>query len=214
MELMSSDASTKSSPPSAEGTSADSASSAFRALVEMFEKMKGHGPYRRYMLERIAESWCFAKPKSMPQLRLQCRTSRLAPDSQCPPNHQPAVTVWNRHAARAASALSHSERPCLVAVPIGPLGQNMDSSLASSQGEIRLILEPSSVKLSINPSGSRMNPITGSVILSVSIEPPAPSVTIATDPSTPTFHPAPASKPANASLVINMMITDRSCTPS
>jgi hypothetical protein len=53
MELMSSDASTKSSPPSAEGTSADSASSAFRALVEMFEKMKGHGPYRRYMLERI-----------------------------------------------------------------------------------------------------------------------------------------------------------------
>ena len=50
---MSSDASTKSSPPSAEGTSADSASSAFRALVEMFEKMKGHGPYRRYMLERI-----------------------------------------------------------------------------------------------------------------------------------------------------------------
>jgi hypothetical protein len=50
---MSSDASTKSSPPSAEGTSADSASSAFRTLVEMFEKMKGHGPYRRYMLERI-----------------------------------------------------------------------------------------------------------------------------------------------------------------
>jgi len=53
MELMSSDASTKSSPPSAEGTSADSASSAFRALVEMFEKMKGHGPIGGRCLERI-----------------------------------------------------------------------------------------------------------------------------------------------------------------
>jgi hypothetical protein len=32
---------------------ADEASAAFRALVEMFAKVKGPGPYRRYVLERI-----------------------------------------------------------------------------------------------------------------------------------------------------------------
>jgi hypothetical protein len=53
MELLKTDPRSKSSSASAEATSADSSSSAFRALVEMFEKMKGAGPYRRYMLERI-----------------------------------------------------------------------------------------------------------------------------------------------------------------
>src|SRR5579871_1613443 len=58
--------------------------------------------------------------------------------------------------------------------------------------EMREIFEPSSVKLYIKPFGSRMNPTTGLVILFVSIEPPAPTVMIATDASAPTFQPAVA----------------------
>ena len=57
------------------------------------------------------------------------------------------------------------------------------------QREMRLIFEPSSVRLYMSPAGSRMKPSTGLVRLSVSIEPPAPSVTMAIEPSTPAFQP-------------------------
>jgi hypothetical protein len=43
---------------------------------------------------------------------------------------------------------------------------------------------------------------------------PAPSVTIATDASTPIFNPARRLSLASASSVMNMMMTDRSCTAS
>jgi hypothetical protein len=56
--------------------------------------------------------------------------------------------------------------------------------------DMRVILDPSGVKLYIRPAGSRINPITGLVILLVSIEPPTPRVIIATEPSIPTFQPA------------------------
>jgi hypothetical protein len=71
MELMKTDPRTKSSPPSAEATSADSASSAFRALVEMFEKMKGPGPCRRYILERIDGELVFRQPEIDARWRLR-----------------------------------------------------------------------------------------------------------------------------------------------
>ena len=57
---------------------------------------------------------------------------------------------------------------------------------------MRLIFEPSSVKLYISPFGSRTKPTTGLVILLVSIEPPMPTVMMATDASAPIFHPAVA----------------------
>ena len=83
-----------------------------------------------------------------------------------------------------------------------------------AQGLMRLIFEPSSVRLYIRPFWSRMKPITGLTTLSVSIEPPTPTVMIATEPSTPIFHPALSSNPRKASWVMNMMMTERSCTPS
>ena len=55
---------------------------------------------------------------------------------------------------------------------------------------IRVIFVPSSVKLYMRPSGSKIKPTTGLVTLSVSIEPPAPTVRIATDPSTPILNPS------------------------
>jgi len=55
---------------------------------------------------------------------------------------------------------------------------------------MREIFDPSSVRLYMRPFGSRMNPTTGLVILLVSMEPPMPTVTMATEPSTPTFQPA------------------------
>ena len=58
-----------------------------------------------------------------------------------------------------------------------------------AQRVMRLIFEPSSVRLYMRPAGSRMKPRTGLVRFSVSMAPPAPSVTTATDPSTPTFQP-------------------------
>ena len=68
-----------------------------------------------------------------------------------------------------------------------------------AQGLMRLIFEPSSVRLYIRPFWSRMKPITGLTTLSVSIEPPMPTVMMATEPSTPTFHPALSSNPRRAS---------------
>ena len=65
---------------------------------------------------------------------------------------------------------------------------------------MRLIFEPSSVRLYISPFWSRMKPITGLTTLSVSIEPPTPTVMIATEPSTPIFHPALRSKTAQGVL--------------
>ena len=62
-------------------------------------------------------------------------------------------------------------------------------SCAARHREMRLIFEPSKVKLYISPVGSRMNPITGLVSFSVSSEPPSPIVAIAIDPSTPTLQP-------------------------
>ena len=51
-----------------------------------------------------------------------------------------------------------------------------------AQRVMRLIFEPSSVRLYMRPAGSRMKPRTGLVRFSVSMAPPAPSVTTATDP--------------------------------
>ena len=48
---------------------------------------------------------------------------------------------------------------------------------------MRLIFEPSSVRLYISPVGSSTNPMTGLVIWLVSIEAPAPSVIKVTEPS-------------------------------
>ena len=55
---------------------------------------------------------------------------------------------------------------------------------------MREIFEPSSVRLYIRPLGSRMKPTTGLVILLVSIEPPMPTVMMATEASAPIFQPA------------------------
>ena len=67
--------------------------------------------------------------------------------------------------------------------------QSLRSMSRNAQREMRLIFEPSSVRLYMSPAGSRMKPSTGLVRLSVSIEPPAPSVTMAIEPSTPAFQP-------------------------
>ena len=50
--------------------------------------------------------------------------------------------------------------------------------------------DPSRVKLYINPFWSRMKPTIGWFILDVSSVVPAPNVTTATEPSTPTFQPS------------------------
>ena len=65
---------------------------------------------------------------------------------------------------------------------------------------MRLIFEPSSVRLYIKPFWSKMKPTTGLRTLLVSICPPAPTVMIATEPSTPTFQPSVRWKLANADV--------------
>jgi len=50
---------------------------------------------------------------------------------------------------------------------------------------MRLIFEPSRVKLYISPDGSRMKPRTGLVRLSVSIEPPAQEPDAVKEPEEP-----------------------------
>ena len=56
--------------------------------------------------------------------------------------------------------------------------------------------------------------VTDGIVLLVSIDPPTPTVTMATDPSTPTFQPFERRNWSSASGVMNMMITERACTPS
>ena len=85
---------------------------------------------------------------------------------------------------------------------------------ANDHCEMRVIFDPSRVKLYIRPSGSRMNPMTGLVILLVSIEPPAPKVMIAIEPSIPTFQPAVRLNCSRAPGVMNMMMTDLTWAPS
>ena len=46
------------------------------------------------------------------------------------------------------------------------------------------------------------------------MEPPTPTVTMVTDPSTPTFQPSLRRKLSSASSVMNTMMTVRACTPS
>jgi hypothetical protein len=58
-----------------------------------------------------------------------------------------------------------------------------------AQRSMRLIFEPSRLKLYISPWASKMKAMTGLVRVSVSIAPPAPTVTTTIDPSTPTFQP-------------------------
>src|SRR6478672_10287319 len=96
---------------------------------------------------------------------------------------------------------------------VGALVSTTDLS-GRLQGLMRLIFEPSNVRLYISPVGSSTNPMTGLVIWLVSIEAPAPSVIKVTEPSTPTFHPAVRLKPASADGVMNMMMTVRACAPS
>jgi hypothetical protein len=56
------------------------------------------------------------------------------------------------------------------------------------QRVMRLIFEPSRLKLYISPSGSITKAMMGLVRVLVSMEPPAPTVMTTIDPSTPTFQ--------------------------
>jgi len=60
---------------------------------------------------------------------------------------------------------------------------------SGDQRSMRLIFEPSRLKLYISPWASKMKAMTGLVRVSVSMAPPAPTVTTTIDPSTPTFQP-------------------------
>ena len=77
------------------------------------------------------------------------------------------------------------------------------------QRAIRLIFCSFRVKLYIRPLPSKMKPTIGLASLFVSTEPPTPTVTMATDPSTPAFQPSTRRKPSSASGVMNTMMTDR-----
>jgi len=45
-------------------TSADEASDAMRALVDLFSNLKWHGGYRRYVLERVDGELVFRQPEA------------------------------------------------------------------------------------------------------------------------------------------------------
>jgi hypothetical protein len=95
-------------------------------------------------------------------------------------------------AASPANAETKGSVPCLtgdapdqVAKPVGSLSPGA----GEDQRVMRLIFEPSRLKLYISPCASKMKAMTGLVSVSVSMAPPAPTVTTTTDPSTPTFQP-------------------------
>jgi len=75
---MRSDPRIKSIPSSAEPASANEASAAFRALVEMFAKGNGPGLYRRYVLERLDGELVFRQTEI--DAALEAATAAL-PDS-------------------------------------------------------------------------------------------------------------------------------------
>jgi hypothetical protein len=79
---------------------------------------------------------------------------------------------------------------------------------------MRLIFDPSRVRLYMSPVGSSTKPMTGPVIWLLSIEAPAPNVIKVTEPSTPTFQPAVRLNPASAEGVMNMMMMVRACAPN
>ena len=58
-----------------------------------------------------------------------------------------------------------------------------------AQRVMRLIFEPSRLKLYISPCGSITKAMMGLVRVLVSMDPPVPTVTTTIDPSTPTFQP-------------------------
>ena len=91
---------------------------------------------------------------------------------------EPARRATSRESARASFISSIANTPSTSFV-----------GLRRGQRVMRLIFEPSRLKLYISPFGSRMKAITGLVRLSVSMEPPVPTVTTTIDPSTPTFQP-------------------------
>ena len=94
------------------------------------------------------------------------------------------------------------------------VGEPKEAISDQYQRVMRVIFDPSSVRLYMRPFGSRTNPTTGLVILFVSIDPPIPTVMMATDPSTPIFQPAVDLNCWSAGSVMNMMITEFAWTPS
>lgn len=100
----------------------------------------------------------------------------------------PSTSLIGHH--NAEPALGPADAPLRLKIPTARRARRL---FADSQDEgqrvMRLIFEPSRLKLYIRPVGSMMKAMTGLVRLSVSIAPPAPTVTTTIDPSTPTFQP-------------------------
>ena len=79
---------------------------------------------------------------------------------------------------------------------------------------MRLIFEPSSVKLYMRPCGSRIKPTTGLVILSVSIEPPDANCNDRDRAIDPDFPSVYAAEVVQSVRVMKIIITDLACAPS
>src|SRR5437870_469359 len=87
---------------------------------------------------------------------------------------------------RLLSVVDHSVPVAGSSSDGGGLSLAGGGSGRSCQRRIRLIFEPSRVKLYMRPLPSKMKPTMGLAILFVSIEAPTPTVIGATDPWTPT----------------------------
>ena len=117
------------------------------------------------------------------------------------PSSEPAFFCSTRiHCAGRRYSCSNNQNKKSLALSVERVHRRMRESF-----------DPSRVKLYIRPFRSRMNPTTGLVILLVSIEPPTPRVTIATEPSTPTFQPCVLLKRSRAVSAMNAMMTNMRC---
>ena len=126
---------------------------------------------------------------------LCCGSERATPSAKSEPSRfcavtRPMTSICTRspsEPARRATSRESARAPFISSIANTPSTSFV--GLRRGQRVMRLIFEPSRLKLYISPFGSRMKAITGLVRLSVSMEPPVPTVTTTIDPSTPTFQP-------------------------
>ena len=103
---------------------------------------------------------------------------------------QPRRRPWG--GVNAAVQTRLGIRGCAAAISTRISPTRGATLVASDYRTMRLIFDPSRVRLYIKPFWSKMKPMTGLRMVLVSMAPPAPTVMMATDPSTPTFQPSVA----------------------
>jgi hypothetical protein len=130
----------------------------------------------------ITAAYCCGSERGMPNAKSKLSRFRAATrpmTSICIRFPSAPARIATSRASARASSISLIENTLSISF-VGP---------RRSQRSMRVIFEPSRLKLYMSPFGSMIKAMIGLVRLLVSIEPSAPIVTTTIEPSTPTFQP-------------------------